>query len=330
MSLFGFFGRGRSPSDGGMSNDLQVNIRNWLLSPSLVAMRQYLEQHPELLQDATEQFFETVIARGKSNQPGLAEKVQGELEIIKYARAYGGTSQAIRDAYTEVMNAFDVLDLPPWPENLRSSMKQPMSITDTINRLRNAIQRARQDPSVAPEVVASLEGMAAELVLQRDSPDAFPELVGMLEHALTVFTAERFPKTHVSTQRILGMICYRSGRENDDADLLNKAITYFKAASQHTIRSQYPEAWAGLQVSIADAYLGLKRPVCAKKYFTAALEVFTSQRHPKIYKYAREHLERVEMSLLQAEELSKIYERVSNREMADILRSQQYLDGDDC
>src|SRR5712692_3433843 len=167
--------------------------------------------------------------------------------------------------------------------------------------------------------------MIAELAIQEHSYDVFPELVGMLEHALTVFTAERFPKTHASTQRMLGMICYLSGRENNDADLLDKALPYLKAASQHTIRAQYPEAWAGLQISIADAYLGLERPVCAKKYFTAALEVFTRQRHPKMYGNIQEQLEQVEMVLLQQEELLKSYERASAPYMADILRSQLHL-----
>jgi hypothetical protein len=329
MGIFGFFGRGRPSSSSGLNNDLMLKIRDWLTAPSLVAMRRYLEQHPELLQDATEQFFKTVIARGQADQPDLA-KLQDELEISKYARAHGGTRQAIRDAYTETKNAFDVLDFPPWLERVRSSMNQCMSVTDMINRLRSANQRARQDAWVVPEVVASLEGMTVELVLQEDSGDASPESVSMLEHALTVFTPGRFPKTHASTQRMLGLICYRSGRENGDPDLLNKAIPYLKASSQPTIRSQTPDAWALLQMSIADVWLGLGRPICAKKYFVAALEVFTCQRHPRRYEYIREQLEHVEMSLLQAEELSKSYERISNREMADFLRGQIHIDDNDC
>lgn len=330
MGLFGFLGRGKPPSASGISTDLLLKIRDWLTLPSLVAMRQYLEHHPELLQDATEQFFETVIARGQADQPELAEKVRDELEIIKYARAQGGTRQAIRDAYTEVMNAFEVLDLPPWLENVRSSMNERMSITNMISLLQNAIQRARQDSSTAPEIVASLECMIAELALQEHSHDAIPELVGMLEHALTVFTVERFPKTHASTQCMLGMVCYLSGRGTDDADLLNKALTYLKAASQHTPRVQNPEAWAGLQASIADTYLGLGRLLCAKKYLIATLEVFSRQRHPRMYENIQERLERVEMGLLQLEMQLKGYERLSNCEMADILRGQLHLDDNDC
>src|SRR5947209_10811286 len=116
MSFFKRFGcRNNDPDPvDAIPLNLRLKLMEWIKAFfTLTGGRQYLEDHLELLQDESEQFFTILIDKSRED-PNLVKKMRTARELLHTIRLHGSTKAAVRDAFTDEFNAFLVLDLPPW------------------------------------------------------------------------------------------------------------------------------------------------------------------------------------------------------------------------
>src|SRR5713226_3822555 len=205
MSFFRRLGRSNNDSDpvDAIPLNLRLKLMEWTKAFfTLTGGRQYLENHLELLQDESEQFFTILIDKSKDD-PDLVEKLRTSRDLLHTVRTHGSTKAAVRDAFTGEFNAFLALDLPPWLDALRKQLNRGMQVSDVVSLLRNAIARSQSDPAVVPEVVASLQVMLAE-ILEEEADEDSSEIIELASSAIEVFTRTRFPKRFAHVQLLLG------------------------------------------------------------------------------------------------------------------------------
>src|SRR2546430_2206660 len=87
----------------------------WLSSNRTIReKRRYLEEHLDLLAKEFEDFLEDLLTQ-YAEKPDEQYYLRSHLEILRDARARGGTITAVREAYVDLYSGL-CLDLPPWLE----------------------------------------------------------------------------------------------------------------------------------------------------------------------------------------------------------------------
>lgn len=188
--------------------------------------------------------------------------------------------------------------------------RQKNDDAELIKRQREALARAQRNSSASPVEVAKMQIALAESVSYQYSDSALAETVSLIERALQVLPATRFPAEHAGAQRVLGIAYFMTGGKEGNKTYMEKSIPCLKAALVYYTRSRSVEAWGRLQMALGEAYFFQERSRCAKKYLTASLEVITPKRFPQMYQMVQERLEVVEMWILEEEEKKKAFRQL--------------------
>ncbi len=211
----------------------------WLCTPVDRQSRLYLETHLELLAEEFEQFLDLFIGQHADNPPEQ-QRLRSLRQLLHDARVRGGTGQAVREAYVNLFGGL-MLDTPVW---LTAMARQfaTISSTDWNDRLiamykvqlKDALERAREENEVAPEVVAELQYQLGNLFANDASHYSLAVLekaVGYYEAALDAYTVACYPLQHVKTLIALGNVYGRfSVPVPQRSDALEKALHCYKRA----------------------------------------------------------------------------------------------------
>jgi hypothetical protein len=206
----------------------------WLYSPLDRSGRVYLENHLELLDAESDEFLELFIAQYRE-KPAEQERLRLARHIVRHAIEQGRTTEAVRESYVNVFGGL-ILDLPTWLQAVEQEWMPLLSEPWTDRRatlgklrLRDAIERARLDPGVAPTTRAELQFLLGNLFagdLCRRPTDTFETMVACYTAALQVYTVEHYPLRHAKILLTLGDV-YRRQAADQRTDLLLQAARYY-------------------------------------------------------------------------------------------------------
>ncbi len=258
---------------------------HWTTLANIAESRRFLETHMELLQPASEILLGLMIRKQQSEGQSTAVAWY-RLDVLREIKAHGNTRAAIQEAYIDIHNGLDAVDLPSW---LASTVSQVRGVTGApeqraqarVPLLRNAIQRAEQDRAVLPESVASLRQWLGDSL----SESLVPDLVSAIqcwERALQTFTLQRYPRHYAALEHSLGAAYSQLAiAGNADRTRLGNASKCFEQALRVYDREGFPEEWADvqLQFGVVHATLGDKRQ--AKQCLQAAETYFTIDQDPE-------------------------------------------------
>ena len=184
----------------------------WLCASFDRTSRVYLETHLELLSEQNFQFLELFTSEYKDD-PREKQHIRTCLQLLRDARSRGGTQEAVRAAYTNIFGGL-LLDLPVWLLEIDQQLINfsRFGCTDRIvasgkMQLKDAIEQARRDHFVAPEIVAELQYRLGHLFLydfHESSIYCIESAISYYEAALQVYDAERYPLQYAKTLAALG------------------------------------------------------------------------------------------------------------------------------
>ena len=168
------------------------------------------------------------------------KRLRTERRVLWDARTRGASAEAVRQAYIDEYGGL-ALDLPSClqeklhvlalPSTFRESERM-RSLAKTL--LKNAIDEAHCNGSLAPEALAELHYRLGKLFAQ-DLPEragqVFAKVLYYYEAALLVYTRDRYPRQYAKVQIALGDT-YISCQGGDQWDHLAHALRYYEAALQ--------------------------------------------------------------------------------------------------
>ncbi len=334
MSLFGLFGRrGKDPIDT-IPLDIRRRLMEWLKAFATISSgRRYLENHLELLRDESEQFFTIIISRS-TDDPELVRKLRTSRELVHTSRVHGGTKESVGDAFIDEFGAFAALDLLPWLETLRKQLDHGINVANLIPLLRDAIARSRSDPSVLPEIAASLQVTLAE-ILQNEAEEDYSEIIELALSALQVFPRSRFPVQFARVQGLLGSAYFLQGSKTRDVAVsenqdVPRAIESFKATLTVLTPDLRPDDWGQAQMRLGLAYDFKGALRCAELHLTKALQVFTEEDNPNAYNMIQHRLEELSMELLERKMKLDGLSQVMDEDMIEGIRRRIEAADEDC
>jgi hypothetical protein len=184
----------------------------WMCIPVDRASRAYLEEHLELLASEFEQFLERFIHE-HHDRPDEQQRLRALQRLLRDSRTRGGTRQAVREAYINMFGGL-ILDLPTWLVELEHHLVSDPRVGWTERmmavrkiQLKSAIEYARANCEMAPEIVAELQYRLGTLFVndtRERSIGAHGTAIEYFEAALRVYTAEHYPLQYAKTLVALG------------------------------------------------------------------------------------------------------------------------------
>lgn len=287
------------PSRGTLASTAFAKMwSEWMELASITECRRFLETHMDLLQPASEILVGMLIRQ----EQGLGRSTNAawyRLDVLRTIKACGNTQAAIQEAYIDIHNGLDAVDLPGW---LASTVSQVRAVTGTPERraeariplLRNAIVRAEQDRAVIPESVASLHQWLGDALAESPIPDLL-SAIQEWERALQTFTLQRYPRHYAELEHSLGAAYVQLvAVDRTERNKLGSATKCFEQALRVYDREGFPEEWADvqLQFGVAHAVLGDKRQ--ARQYLQAAETYFTIDREPEKWQMIQSVLQKLD------------------------------------
>ncbi len=231
----------------------------WLAIPNDREERRFMEMHPELLGLESESILNELIVESPQDKvPSLRD----HLKLLLDGRARGGTAAAIREAYVNMHGGFN-LDLPPWLEEVKeqfderiASGRPDQTTAERVALLQNALALAREDDTIAPEMIASLYCKLAMAWWEDEHGDRIRAVEAMIDAekaALQIYQLSRYPYMYASRQNNLGM-AYRNRVEGDQRANVEQAIAYYMAALEIFTPDSCPGDYAMVQLNLGIAY----------------------------------------------------------------------------
>ena len=124
--------------------------------------RQYLESNLSLMEIASDRELERLIDAHAEDKPAMKQQMEQHLVLLQDARQRGGTPIAVQDAYVNTYGGF-ALDLPPWLNIveeqflLLAKLRRPERTRKAqLTLLRDALAHARYDRRFADATIAEL------------------------------------------------------------------------------------------------------------------------------------------------------------------------------
>ena len=270
--------------DGEVSDwEFAQMFMQWLFVKDVREQRELVERFPEILDVRGELTLQNMIeddALGEARQNLIDRR-----EVLRDARAQGGTRTAIRAAYVNRYGGF-ILDLPLWLEQVRSKLEDLIgekqregAVQQRVDLCRFAITEAqKKESTVAPETLASLYGALFEaledaVAMGKDRAQIQQEELACLQAALQVFTRERYPWQWASFRANLGNIYLQWIGDNPPGSR-EQVIACYRDALQIITREQSPKLWVMLQDNLLNASIEetLQQSVEEQAEAIAALE----------------------------------------------------------
>ncbi|TMC21878.1 MAG: hypothetical protein E6J34_08200 [Chloroflexi bacterium] len=259
--------------------------------------RQYLESNLSLMEIASDRELERLIDAHAEDKPAMKQQMEQHLVLLQDARQRGGTPIAVQDAYVNTYGGF-ALDLPPWLNIveeqflLLAKLRRPERTRKAqLTLLRDALAHARYDRRVADATIAELHNKLGSTLLEGPHylsrvmhMQAFAEAITSHTTALTLFTLERYPLHYAKTQ-ILLRPPYRLYVIFGQRHSIEQAITCYNMASHVYTLDTFPEEWARLQTALGAAYAqrksgeataNLKRAIAHHKLALARVDETTN------------------------------------------------------
>jgi tetratricopeptide (TPR) repeat protein len=215
----------------------------WLCASFDRASRVYLETHLELLSEQIYQFLELFTSEHKDD-PREDQHARTCLQLLRDTSIGGGTQEAVRAAYTNIFGGL-LLDLPVWLLEIEQQLidLSHFGCTDRMvasgkMQLKDAIEHAKRDHFVAPEIVAELQYRLGNLFVydfHEGSIYGIEAAISYYEAALQVYEAERYPLQYAKTLTALGNAYGhdKSGLHLEQrVDNMVKALRCYEAALQ--------------------------------------------------------------------------------------------------
>jgi tetratricopeptide (TPR) repeat protein len=229
--------------------------------------RHFLETNALLMENETDRELERLIVAQVEDKIEIKQQMQHLQALLHDVHRRGNKTEAIREAYVNTYGGF-ALDLPSWLAELEEQrmqlvrLRRPDRTTKNhVRLLREALDRAMNDRSVAPEVIAELQNELAYTLLQGPHPSSQTEYIDMLEQAmayheaaLRVYTFERYPFQYAKTYSQLGIIYQHYGVASGQQEFIEQAIHCYKSALWVYTRDKFPEQWTMLQTYMGCAY----------------------------------------------------------------------------
>jgi tetratricopeptide (TPR) repeat protein len=229
--------------------------------------RHFLETNELLMERETDRELERLIVAQVEEKIEIKQQMQHLQALLHDVHRRGNKTQAIREAYVNTYGGL-ALDLPVWLTELEEQRMQLLRLRrpdrttkNHVRLLRAALDRAKHDQSIAPEVIAELQNELAYTLLQGPHPSSQTEYIDMLEQtiayheqALQVYTFERYPFQYAKTYSQLGIICQHYGIASGKQEFIERAISSYKTALWVYDRDTFPEQWTMLQTYMGCAY----------------------------------------------------------------------------
>jgi tetratricopeptide (TPR) repeat protein len=229
--------------------------------------RHFLETNELLMDSETNRELERLIAAQVEEKIEVKQQMQHLQALLHDVHRRGNKTEAIREAYVNTYGGL-ALDLPPWLNELEEQRMQLLRLRrpdrttrNHVRLLRAALDHAKHDRSVAPEVIAELQNELAYTLLQGPHPTSQTEYIDMLEQAMSyhesalqVYTFERYPFQYAKTYSQLGIICQHFGIASGKQEFIEQAISSYKTALWVYDREKFPEQWTMLQTYMGCAY----------------------------------------------------------------------------
>lgn len=260
-------------------------VISWLNLPSMREARRFCQEHPELLDDASDRVLESLL-RQYASQPAARQSLLMHQVILHDARARGGDANAIAEAFVNTQGGL-TLDLPDWLEALQQRAEVAEG-ADQIALWRAALARAEQETSLPPAVAGTLRGNLWETLYsspREDATGAFEECIALLRAALAAFPRDRYPLqwAMLTSNLALTLVDRQTG---DRAATLDEAIAGYQSALEVYAPATTPIPWAMTQNNLGNA---LRQRISGERadnyeqaiaHFTAALDVYTRELYP--------------------------------------------------
>lgn len=251
-----------------LSFDLFQQVVFWL-SVSTRACRKgriYLENNPALLQIESDRELERLVLAHAEEQIEMKQQMSYHLDLLRDARRRGGTTSAIRTAYTNLFGGF-ALDIPAWLEEVERHrlfllhLQRPERTNKAYCQLlQHVIAKAVKDQNIAPETIAELQNELGILLVQstyytsqQARIQAFETAINCHEAALHVFDQQRYPLQYAKTCRCLGL-AYQRYAHIGYKDAQERAITCFDTALHIYSQYQQPEQLALTLTALGNAH----------------------------------------------------------------------------
>jgi len=325
----------RGPSDPRRSTTFAFRRKliSWLLIANISESRRFLENNLDLVRPESEQLLTNIIRRfPKKSQ---IEMPEAKKTILHRGIVMGGTRQAVRDAYIDEFSALVPLDLPPWLALisnsinfllLRSTYENNDSALTLIGTqssqaslralLPDALSRVRNDNSLSPEILASLQFLLGGLLVDEENPISAIEV---LTEAASVFCLRRFPKKFAQVRMYLGLSYFQKmqlTRDTESDDVLCAIVCL-----EDALRSGKPEEdigeWDQLMRRLCACYAAIEDYDRVRQLRNEILSTLSSIASPEYFQRAQASLE-----FLQEREYIENMIELSSPQAAEMMRER--------